>query len=51
MVETQLRRRGIRNHQELRQICKIGSRPVWRMLGYCRFVSPTGARGWQLKES
>ena len=39
---------GTLEHQELRQIRKIGGRFVSRLLGHCRFVPLTGVRGWQL---
>ena len=42
---------GTRDHQELRQIRKIGGRVVSRLLGYCRFVPLTGVRGWQIDAS
>jgi len=39
---------GPLDHQELRQIRKIGGRTVSRLLGACRFVPLTGSQGWQI---
>jgi len=39
---------GTLDHQELRQIRKIGGRVVPRLLGDCRFVPLTGLQGWHL---
>lgn len=38
---------GQSDHQELRQICKIGGRPTDRLLHYCRFVPLVGRHGWR----